>query len=134
MHKKNNQYSYVLEANVEKSIYINLLERKLIPTGLYVEFYKLKRKNFFIKRKLIRTVTIFFIHFSEKKKISVKNESIYREIQIVIINLSLKPILIKPYQKIAIMEIYQENEIKWKKCSILNQSIRGENSFGSTGI
>ncbi|WP_185878472.1 dCTP deaminase/dUTPase family protein [Blattabacterium cuenoti] len=134
MHKKNNQYSYVLEANVEKSIYINLLERKLIPTDFYVEFYKLKRKNFFIKRKLTRTVTIFFIHFSEKKKISVKNESFYREIQIVIINLSLKPILIKPYQKIAIMEIYQENEIKWEKVSILNKSIRGENSFGSTGI
>lgn len=134
MHKKNNQYSYVLEANVEKSIDINFLGRELIPTNLYVEFYKLKKKNFFIKKKLIRTTTICFIHFSEKKKISVKNESIYREIQIVIINISLKPILIKPYQKIAIMEIYQENEIKWKKSSILNQSMRGENSFGSTGI
>ncbi|WP_238785537.1 dCTP deaminase/dUTPase family protein [Blattabacterium cuenoti] len=73
-----------------------------------------------------------FDSFFGKKKISVKKESI--EIQIVIINISLKSILIKPYQKIVIMEIYQENEVKWKKCSILNESIRGENSFGSTGI
>ncbi|WP_238784818.1 dCTP deaminase/dUTPase family protein [Blattabacterium cuenoti] len=75
-----------------------------------------------------------FDSFFGKKKIPVKKESIYIEIQIVIINISLKSILIKPYQKIVIMEIYQENEIKWKKCSILNESIRGENSFGSTGI
>ncbi|WP_185862723.1 dCTP deaminase/dUTPase family protein [Blattabacterium cuenoti] len=133
MHKKNNQYSSVLEANVEKSIYINYLERKLIPTGLYIEFYKLKRKNFFIKKKLINTGTICLIHFSEKKK-NPSKMNLYIEIQIVIINISLKYILIKPYQKIVIMEIYQENEIKWKKCSILNESIRGENSFGSTGI
>ncbi len=68
MHKKNNQYSSVLEANVENPISINYLGRKLIPTGLYIEFYKLKRKNFFIKKKLINTGTICLIHFSEKKK------------------------------------------------------------------
>ncbi len=78
MHKKNNQYSYVLKADVEKSIYINFLGRKLIPTGLYVKLYKLKRKNFFIKRKLIKTVTICLIHFSEKKKISVLSTQKYK--------------------------------------------------------
>ncbi|WP_185859923.1 deoxyuridine 5'-triphosphate nucleotidohydrolase [Blattabacterium cuenoti] len=133
MHKKNNQYSSVLEANVDKYIYINYLDRKVIPTGLYMEVDKLKRKNFFIKKKLINTGTICLIHISEKKKYPSKT-NLYIEIQIVIINISLKSILIKPDQKIAIMEIYQENEIKWKKCSILHESIRGENSFGSTGI
>ncbi|WP_341658122.1 hypothetical protein [Blattabacterium cuenoti] len=65
-----------------------------------------------------------------------KKHPLYNEIQIIVINVfPEKNIMIKPNEKLGILDIVTDvKKIKWKKCSILNRSIRGNNSFGSTGI
>ncbi|WP_238784270.1 dCTP deaminase/dUTPase family protein [Blattabacterium cuenoti] len=116
----------ILRAYLKKSISINFLERRLISTGIYIQFSE-TRNNFFIK-KLIDTKTICLIHFMDKEKKK------FKEIKVLIINISFKPFLIIPYEKIGIMNITKNTEIKWESSDILNQSRRGSDSFGSTGI
>ncbi|MDR1804922.1 MAG: deoxyuridine 5'-triphosphate nucleotidohydrolase [Flavobacteriales bacterium] len=125
MHK----YQSILKANIKNEIFINSLERKLITTGYYLEFNKIFYNNFFIRKKLIDAGIICLVHFYEKKEKKI----VFQELQLVIINISLKIIKIKPKEKIAIIDIYPKIKIKWEESSILNKSGRGNNSFGSTG-
>ncbi|AWU45137.1 dCTP deaminase/dUTPase family protein [Blattabacterium punctulatus] len=134
MYKKNYPSTSILKANIQDSVSIFFLERKLISTGFYFNFYKNFKKDFFIKKKFIDPLTICIIHILNKKKIEKKYSQYYKELKIIIINISLKKILIQPNEKIAIINIYPKIKIKWKKCFILNKSKRGYNSFGSTGI
>ncbi|WP_185862165.1 dCTP deaminase/dUTPase family protein [Blattabacterium cuenoti] len=117
-YKKEDQSTLI--ANIEKSISINFLEKKLIPTGFFIEFYKNIKYCFFIKKQFIEAICIIHI---EKK-----------EIKIIVINIFLKPIIIIPNEKLAILNMVKKTKIKWNKCTILNKSMRGDNSFGSSGI
>ncbi|AWU44526.1 dCTP deaminase/dUTPase family protein [Blattabacterium punctulatus] len=134
MYTKSFPSTSILKANIQDSVSIFFLERKLISTGFYFNFYKNFKKDFFIKKNFIDPVTICIIHILNKKKIKKKYSQYYKELKIIIINISLKKILIQPNDKIAIINIYPEIKIKWKKYFILNKSKRGYNSFGSTGI
>ncbi|WP_185849254.1 dCTP deaminase/dUTPase family protein [Blattabacterium cuenoti] len=125
MHKK--IYESILIANIKKSVSINFLERKLISTGVFIKISKNIRYSFFLKKKFIESICI--IHLTKSKEhISCK------EIKIIVINVFFKNIMIEPYEKLGVLDIIKNIEIKWKKCSLLNLSIRGSNNFGSTGI
>ncbi|WP_341659985.1 dUTP diphosphatase [Blattabacterium cuenoti] len=125
MHKK--IYRSTLVASIKRPVEINFLERKLISTGLFI--YENTRCSFFLKRKMIESICV--IHLTKEKK-----HPFYNEIQIIIINVfPEKNIMIHPNEELGILDIITDvKKIKWKKCSILNRSIRGNNSFGSTGI
>ncbi|WP_341653856.1 dUTP diphosphatase [Blattabacterium cuenoti] len=120
-------YRSTLVASIKRPVEINFLERKLISTGLFI--YENTRCSFFFKKKMIESICV--IHLTKKKK-----HPFYNEIQIIVINVfPEKNIMIKPNEKLGILDIVTDvKRIKWKKCSILNRSIRGNNSFGSTGI
>ncbi|AFJ90491.1 hypothetical protein [Blattabacterium sp. (Blaberus giganteus)] len=121
-------YQSTLIANIDKSISINFLERKLISTGVFIKILKETRYSFFLKKKFIESICIIHTTKNKNKFISCK------EIQILVINVFFKNIMIKPQEKLGILEIIKNvKKIKWKKCS-LNISIRGSNGFGSTGI
>ncbi|WP_244273565.1 dUTP diphosphatase [Blattabacterium cuenoti] len=121
-------YQSTLISNIKKSISINFLERKLISTGIFF-IYENTKYSFFLKKKMIKTVCI--IHITKNKK----KHFFYDEIQIIIINVfPEKNIIIEPNNKIGVLGVVKHVKIKWKKCSILNISMRGDNSFGSTGI
>ncbi|WP_238783799.1 dCTP deaminase/dUTPase family protein [Blattabacterium cuenoti] len=116
-----------LRAYIKKSISINFLERRLISTGIYIHFDE-TRNNLIVKKNFLKTICLVF--FTEKMK---KIDSKSKEIKIIIINISLKSILIHPYDPIAIVNITKEIKIEWKLSNILNKSVRGSGSFGSTG-
>ncbi len=124
--RKKKIYRSTLVASIKRPVEINFLERKLISTGLFI--YENTRCSFFLKTKKIESICI--IHLTKKNKYPF-----YMEIQIIVINVfPEKNIMIKPNEKLGILDIVTDVKIKWKKCSILNKSIRGNNSFGSTGI
>ncbi|WP_341656316.1 dUTP diphosphatase [Blattabacterium cuenoti] len=120
-------YRSTLVSSIKRPVEINFLERKLISTGLLI--YENTRCSFFLKKKMIESICI--IHLTQKKE-----HPFYNEIQIIVINVlpERKNIIIKPNEELGILDIVTDVKIKWKKCSILNRSIRGNNSFGSTGI
>ncbi|WP_185852178.1 dCTP deaminase/dUTPase family protein [Blattabacterium cuenoti] len=120
-------YQLTLIANIKRSISINFLERKLISTGVFIKISKKPKCSFLLIKKFIESICI--VHLTENKKYTF-----YKEIQIIVINVFFKKIMIEPNDRLVILDLVKDVEIKWKKCSILNLSMRGSNSFGSTGI
>jgi len=117
-----------LRADIEAPITLASLERKLIPTGLYmalpvgVEAQIRPRSGLAIK-----------------KGISLVNspgtiDSDYRgEIKVIMINLSQESQTIEPKERIAQMVIAKYEVVSWQEVKELTTTVRGAGGFGSTG-
>lgn len=117
-----------LRANTDEIITLEPLERKVVPTGLYIELpvgYEAQ----------IRPRSGLAL----KKGLSIPNapgtiDSDYRgEIGVILINLSSTPIEIAPAERIAQMVIAKYESIAWEEVTALSDSDRGAGGYGSTG-
>lgn len=117
-----------LKANLSDKIVISPMERKLIPTGLFIALpigYEVQ----------IRPRSGLAL----KHGITVLNspgtiDSDYRgEIGVILINLSHEKFIIKSGERIAQMVISKHEQVKWEVTESLPKSNRGEKGFGSTG-
>ena len=117
-----------IRANLEDSIILKPLERKLIPPGLYIELpagYEAQ----------IRPRSGLAI----KKGITVLNspgtiDADYRgEICIILINLSNEDFEIKDGERVCQMIIASHVQAEWEKVDILEETERGAGGFGHTG-
>jgi dUTP pyrophosphatase len=117
-----------LRANLEESVVLKPMERKIIPTGLYIalpEGYEAQirpRSGLAIKHGITLVNTPGTI------------DADYRgEIGIIMINLSDKDFEIKDGERIAQMVINKYEKIDWTPVNKLDDTERGEGGFGSTG-
>ena len=117
-----------LRANLTESISIPPLERKLVPTGLFMELpmgYEAQIRP--------RSGLAF------KHGITVVNapgtiDADYRgEIKVALINLSQEAFVIEPGERIAQMVIVRHETIEWSEVEELSDSSRGVGGFGHTG-
>jgi len=117
-----------LKANLTESISIQPLERKLVPTGLFMELpmgYEAQIRP--------RSGLAF------KHGITVVNapgtiDADYRgEIKVALINLSQEAFVIEPGERIAQMVIARHETIEWSEVEELSDSSRGVGGFGHTG-
>lgn len=117
-----------LRANIDEAIVLESLERKVVPTGLYIELpvgYEAQIRP--------RSGLAF------KKGLSIPNapgtiDSDYRgEIGVILINLSKEAITIEPSERIAQMVIAKYEVVNWEEVSELSDSDRGAGGYGSTG-
>ncbi len=117
-----------LRANLTESISIQPLERKLVPTGLFMELpmgYEAQIRP--------RSGLAF------KHGITVVNapgtiDADYRgEIKVALINLSQEAFVIEPGERIAQMVIARHETIEWCEEEELSDSSRGVGGFGHTG-
>ena len=117
-----------LRANLSDKILIYPMERKLIPTGLFIALPQGYEAQ-------IRPRSGLAIKYG----ITVLNspgtiDSDYRgEIGIILINLSNKRFVVNSGDRIAQMVISKHEQIKWEVIESLPKSNRGEKGFGSTG-
>ena len=117
-----------LRANLSDKILIYPMERKLIPTGLFIALPQGYEAQ-------IRPRSGLAI----KSGITVLNspgtiDSDYRgEIGIILINLSNERFVVNSGDRIAQMVISKHEQIKWEVLESLPKSNRGEKGFGSTG-
>ncbi len=117
-----------LRANLSEKITIAPMDRKLIPTGLFIALPKGYEAQ-------IRPRSGTAIKYG----ITVLNspgtiDSDYRgEIGIILINLSNKRFVVNSGDRIAQMVISKYEQIKWELTESLPKSNRGEKGFGSTG-
>lgn len=118
-----------LRANLEKPVTLYPLERKLIPTALFIELpagYEAQ----------IRPRSGLAI----KHGISLVNapgtiDADYRgEIKIILINLSTEPYVIQDGDRIAQMVIAAHERAKWTTVDELNKTNRGSGGFGHSGV
>ena len=117
-----------LRANLSDKIVISPMERKLIPTGLFIALPQGYEAQ-------IRPRSGLAIKYG----ITVLNspgtiDSDYRgEIGIILINLSNERFVVNSGDRIAQMVISKHEQIKWEVLESLPKSNRGEKGFGSTG-
>lgn len=117
-----------LRANIEEAITLKPLERRLIPTGLFIELpvgYEAQ----------IRPRSGLAL----KKGITVLNtpgtiDADYRgEIGVILINLSNEDFVIEDGERICQMVIAQHAQAEWIEVEVLGETERGAGGFGHTG-
>lgn len=117
-----------LRANLTEDVFLEPLERKLIPTGLFIELpvgYEAQ----------VRPRSGLAL----KKGITVLNspgtiDADYRgEVMVILINLSSVRFVIQPGERIAQMIVASHETVNWETVEILDDTTRGEGGFGHTG-
>ena len=118
-----------LRANIDQSVELQPLERKLFPTGLFIELpvgYEAQ----------VRPRSGLAL----KKGLSVLNspgtiDADYRgEIGVILINLSNKAVIIEDGERICQMVISKHEHVEWLNVDALEETKRGEGGFGHTGV
>ncbi|WP_297218292.1 dUTP diphosphatase [uncultured Prevotella sp.] len=118
-----------LRANIDESITLNPMERRIIPTGLYMALppgYEAQVRP--------RSGLAF------KHGITVLNspgtiDADYRgEIGVLLVNLSNEPFVITEGERIAQMVIARHEQGQFEEVDQLDQTERGEGGYGHTGV
>lgn len=118
-----------LKANLEIDILLKPLERTIVKTGLFMALPKGYEAQ-------VRPRSGLAI----KSGITVLNapgtiDADYRgEIGVILINLSNEAYTIKDGDRIAQMVIAKYKQVHWLKVTTLDQTKRGNDGFGSTGV
>lgn len=116
-----------LSANLEEPITLKSLQRKLIPTGLFLEL----PAGFEAQIRPRSGLAI-------KNGITVLNspgtiDADYRgEIGVILVNLSQEEFIISDGDRIAQMVIAKHEKCTWIEAAKINETSRGEGGFGST--
>lgn len=117
-----------IRANLEEPVVLNPMERKIIPTGLYIalpEGYEAQlrpRSGLAIKHGLTLLNTPGTI------------DADYRgEIGVIMANLSTEPFTINDGERICQMVIASYTQVSWTPVEELDQTERGAGGFGHTG-
>ena len=117
-----------LRAFLDEPVVLKPLERKLIPTGLYIEL----PKGFEAQIRPRSGLSI-------KKGVTVLNtpgtiDADYRgEIRVILINLSQEDFIIENGERICQMVIASHETVEWNLVEELNETQRGTGGFGHTG-
>lgn len=117
-----------LRANIEAPLEIRPLERRLVPTGLFIalppgyEAQVRPRSGLAIKHGITVLNTPGTI------------DADYRgEVCVILINLSNEPFVIADGERIAQMVIARHEQAEWEPVEILPETERGAGGFGHSG-
>ena len=117
-----------IRANLKESVTLHSLERKLIPTGLFIEL-----PNGYEAQVRPRS------GLALKKGITVLNspgtiDADYRgEVGVILVNLSAQSVVIEPGERIAQLVFARIEQAEWSVTENLSNTDRGTGGFGSTG-
>ncbi|MFA6335790.1 MAG: dUTP diphosphatase [Bacteroidales bacterium] len=117
-----------LKANLKESITIQPMERVLVPTGLHIELPEGYEAQIRPRSGL-----------AVKHGIGIVNspgtiDADYRgEIKIILVNLSDRPFVLIPGERVAQMVVAKFERVDWIPADELSESERGDGGFGSTG-
>lgn len=117
-----------LNANLDEPIVLKPLERKLIPTGIFIELpagYEAQvrsRSGMALKHGLMVLNSPGTV------------DADYRgEIGVILANLSSEEFTIQDGERIAQLVISKHETAEWIEVETLEESVRGAGGFGSTG-
>ena len=117
-----------LRANIEEAFVLKPLERRLVPTGLYMalpEGYEAQvrpRSGLALKHGITVLNTPGTI------------DADYRgEVGVVLVNLSNEPFSIEPGERIAQMVIAKYEQVELEEVEILDETERGAGGYGHSG-
>ena len=117
-----------LRADIAEPVVLKPLERRLVPTGIFIELpagYEAQVRP----RSGLAT----------KHGVTVINspgtvDADYRgELKVSLVNLSSEPFEIVPGERIAQMVVAAQETVEWEKVEALSETERGAGGWGSTG-
>lgn len=117
-----------IRANLKESVFLNPFERKLIPTGLYIQLPEGYEAQIRPRSGL-----------ALKKGITVLNspgtiDADYTgEICVILVNLSNEVFKIEDGERICQMVISSHEQVNWQSVEVLEKTERGNGGFGHTG-
>ena len=117
-----------LRANIDESIVLKPLERRLIPTGLSIALPDGYEAQIRPRSGL-----------AYKNGLTVLNspgtiDADYRgDVGVILINLSNEDFIIEDGERIAQMVVAPYTKVVWNEVATLSETVRGEGGFGSTG-
>jgi len=118
-----------LRADLEGPITLKPMERKLVPTGLFIEL-----PEGFEAQIRPRSGLAF------KHGIGIVNspgtiDADYRgEIKVLLVNLSDQDFVVNSGDRVAQMVIARHEKVSWEPVGELNETTRGHGGFGHTGV
>jgi dUTP pyrophosphatase len=118
-----------LRADLEGPITLKPMERKLVPTGLFIEL-----PEGFEAQIRPRSGLAF------KHGIGIVNspgtiDADYRgEIKVLLVNLSDQDFVVNSGDRVAQMVIARHEKVSWEPVEELNETTRGHGGFGHTGV
>ena len=118
-----------IRANIDQPVLLKPLERKLVPTGLFIAL-----PAGFEAQVRPRSGLAF------KKGITVLNtpgtiDADYRgEVGVILVNISSEDFTIEDGERIAQLVIAKHEQASWVEVAELSSTDRGAGGFGSTGI
>jgi dUTP pyrophosphatase len=117
-----------IRANISEPITLLPLQRKLIPTGLFIELPQGYEAQIRPRSGL-----------ALKKGITVLNtpgtiDADYRgEIGVILVNISDEPFVINDGERICQMVVAAHANVSWQQVEVLDETQRGAGGFGHTG-
>ncbi|WP_462264350.1 dUTP diphosphatase [Mucilaginibacter sp.] len=118
-----------IRAHIDEPLQLKPLERRLIPTGLYLELPEGYEAQIRPRSGL-----------AYKHGISIVNspgtiDADYRgEIKVLLVNLSTEVFEINTGDRIAQMVVARHEKVEWEETAILTETLRGAGGYGHTGI
>ena len=117
-----------LKANIPETIFLQPMERQLVPTGIFIELpvgYEAQirpRSGLALKQGITCLNSPGTV------------DADYRgELKVILINLSGTVQMIHPGDHIAQMVVNNIEKVEWQAVSELNQTMRNDGGFGHTG-
>lgn len=117
-----------IRANLEEKVVLNPLERKLIPTGLYIELPVGYEAQIRPRSGLALNEGLGLLNSPGTIDADYRGE-----LGIIVVNLSNSVITIEDGERICQMVINKIEQAEWIPVETLNESERGEGGFGHTG-
>lgn len=118
-----------LKAFLETEVVLQPMERKLIPTGIFIELPEGYEAQIRPRSGL-----------ALKNGITVLNspgtiDADYRgEVKILLINFSDTEFLVRNGDRIAQMIIAKHERVNWEEVEVLTETVRGAGGYGHTGV
>lgn len=118
-----------VRADIPEPLVLEPLQRKIVPTGLYLEI----PAGFEVQ---VRPRS----GLAAKHGITVLNtpgtiDADYRgELKVILVNLSSEPFTVENGERIAQIVLAKHETIEWESTEELSDSGRGAGGFGSTGV
>ena len=117
-----------LKADIETPVILKPLERAMVPTGLFIALPEGTEAQVRPRSGL-----------AAKFGVTVLNtpgtiDADYRgEIKVILVNLSNQDFVVNPGERIAQMVVAKFEQVEWDEVEVLDETVRGEGGFGSSG-
>lgn len=118
-----------LRANLDAPIELKPLQRKLIPTGMFIELPE------GLEAQIRPRSGLAFKHGITVLNTPGTIDADYRgEIGVLLVNLSDNPFTVNDGERVAQMVVAKHERVLWEPTESLGETIRGEGGFGHTGV